>query len=257
MKKFITTCLTIAGITFSIIVNAQNPSEKINIRHSKFVVKEETPVLLSVKNDKVQLAFDIEIPTKLIRTTEALQVTPIIANGSYVKDLPSISIEGRIYEIRLNEMIRFDSKVNPNHLERIRYQGKDTMVIHYQYELALEDQMKGALFSVEYSILRICGSLLFKTTSQLSSGIEYFQDLISSDQILFSYPTTTEHTLYTDFGNQSLFRQGKIDFDRSVINASDYDNFLISAELIKNDPYISIDAINVTASASPEGWYNI
>ncbi len=244
--------LMTAGVSF-----AQDAKE-VTITASEFRPASNVPVVMKKSEDgKLRISFDVTVPEDYMHKGLAYVVQPSFRNGDWRYDLPVASVEGRRYSIVTNDRIRFEGD-DTEYLLRLPYTGEE-LTYHYQAEVAYQPEMKGAELILLAGKKRYCAKVHLcpcqKETkvTRLANGVTDYSDFVTNDPMLYLVPEYEAGEYVNSFGNKSVFRVGRYVIDYKIFNAAGYNDFVAEVKKKVADPNTTINVINITTAASPEG----
>jgi hypothetical protein len=244
----------IARILLSVAVAvsaAMTASAQIKITASDYIAEDAAVLDLEKHDGKVIVSFDIEVGEKFIKSSEMCVITPMFVNGAFEDKLPQVVLEGKKYALLAREAEKFDKILALDDLKRVVYGGKGTS-IHYQLVISYTPEYKDATLLLKCETYKVCGKRTAEQSINLANGIARDADYIEPAPVFYC-PQTVCKSYVNDFGNHSVFHQGKTPIDFPAFLANGYSDLACEVKRLEEDVYSSILSIKVETSASPEG----
>jgi len=218
----------------------------------------ELPALAKY-GDFVNVAFDLAVPTELLKSREGFVVTPVIHNGSYELELPPVLVFGRNYKLVTAGREQFDKIQFPDYIIEERYNQKG-MILSYRYTVPFDERMKGSTLTVSQVKYCACGDIQSASSEDFwNKGIIDYTNLIRTEGMHAYYIQHVDKHTYDDVFDaqtESIFAVDSPVLNEEVFLNGEYANFKALLKKSINDKNMTISKVELYTASSPEGDFN-
>ncbi len=244
-----------AGLLLCQVVGAANEEKySISLESTEVVTYDQNPENLQNNSGEVPVAFTISIPQRAIKASNARVYKPVLVNGAWRYDLPSIIVKGRTYDIVKGEEYRFgeDNVDNTKYYASYVKPAGSGLEVLYETSASFHPSMRGAQLEVNCEELTITrGKGFFNGSSsyvEVNNGVKDYTNLYDYDQTTYLY---NNEEMVDNFGTASIFEVGSTVLDRAALDVP-LSNLAEHLKSLKCAG-AQIDAVDVKVAASFEG----
>ena len=246
MRKYI---LTLAAALFvSAAANAQNP---VNRSADVFTNGVRTSnVTLTPTSTMMNVAMDIDYSAAEIGRKEALDIVPVLTDGTHTKELPAIGVYGGR---RYWNYLRNGGKTGKDFT--LYKAGKAPATEHYTANVPYEGWMDNCQLILRQSTRGCCNSTLQQGASTLAAISKEFK---FEPNFLYVQPDAENVKLRAEKGEAYLeFPVGQAKVDKNFKNNADEIQKIVDMvnTLAANKQEYKVNGIALKGYASPDGSY--
>lgn len=240
--KSLQTYFSVGLIVFSTIeVGAQNQPIGINTHQKK----------VEVKGTKLHVTFDIDISKLDIRSNQGVVFVPTIQSADRTKALPEVIVNGRDKNISYNRALSHRKKL-PSYNEPyvvIRNDKRDKTIVFYRTVIPFEEWMESSSLFLTESIYGCRNAVQNISKLLLVQTIE--SPYVPSPLLTYMAPAAeVSHKDELSLSSIVFFLDNEseisLKYKQNMSNITRIDSVLSK---------ITINSIQITGSASPEGLY--
>jgi hypothetical protein len=248
------TITKIIAATVAMLAAASTMNAQVTITQSEYVNEPRVPMVLSVENGYIAVAFDMTLGEKFIKSNQISVITPMFVFGENTQNLPSLVIQGDRYSAIAKERARFDKIEIPvdDIYKVVQYTGDD-MAVHYQQLVKYDPRLKGAVLKLNCKTYKICGSLVADNNSDLAEGVPEYSGFIKDNPIAYYFPNRVSGNFTYDFQNRSVFKLNKKVIDMNAFTEYGYNDMKAEVEKLKANKDVKFTSLEITTAASPDG----
>ncbi len=246
---------------------ASNATESVTVNGLQSTVVGSEKNLVNEEGGVVPVSFVVHVPHGAFSMDCARVYTPVLVNGKYRKELPSMIVMGRSYAIETSDEERFKEEgvdSNSYYASYVKpiFKGVDAP---YDIELDFECGMRGAQLQIEVAEQNFNSGVkqgkswwMYTSDAKLPSiatidgGVVDYTNFIKFDQTTFSY---VDSTIEETFDDESVF---VIKSTKLIPDAFDapFKEMMCEVNSLIEDCGVRINAMNVNVTASIEGPYS-
>lgn len=211
------------------------------------------------RNDNaMQVEMDLYLKNLKVRPNRTAVFTPVIVNGDNEQTLPAIGIYGRT---RWFQHLRSGkAPVAGADQTSFRYR-KRPAVLHYDQSVPYQEWMNGADLILARNDYGCCSKLMGVCSAPLSNYAEPVEVVLPEYAPQFLYVRPVAETVKT----RALSGRAFIDFaaNRAELqpdyrgNRTELAKITATIDSVRNDKDITVTALSIKGSASPEGAYDV
>ncbi len=226
---------------------------QITLKSTEVITYESTKNLENV-DGQVPVAFTLNVPKKAIKMAEARTYKPVLVNGTWRQELPSIIVKGRTYDIVKREeyMFREDNADNTKYYGSYVKPAFEELDVLYNIDVDFHPSMRGAELKVECEELTITrGDRAkgdFTSYDKLNHGVKDYTCYYVFDQPTYIYG---DEKISDGFGSASIFEVGSTVVDNEAFDC-DFNKFVNKIKCLESRD-CHIQSMHVAVAASFEG----
>lgn len=267
MKK---TIIALSLILAAFSLNAQETVSEIKTVRADYD-NGVIPGAFMACNGKAAVTFGMEIPGDLLKYNQCIVAAPVIVNGDSCEVFPPVLIARHHYSVVATDKENLNGKAYPDYCGFIAYKN-EPVSYHYQQEIAVRPWMRGGVIKLvakKYSTKwnRDNAAADFRSSVEggacacamnggdliSENGIVDYWPFVKKAQKIYYSNKLVQKTFVEEFDNESVFKVDKYTASEADLVEGGYGRLQDFCERMNEKGLCRIVALDVHASASPEG----
>ncbi|WP_298649822.1 DUF3868 domain-containing protein [uncultured Proteiniphilum sp.] len=221
-------------------------------------------VEMSKKGNDLVVKLIINIGNAPVESRQSLDIIPVLTDGTLSRDLPEVSIKGRrSYKEYVRYLALMGEKQRANYVAPYTVEkgyGRQERTLNYSYTMPFKEWMSDARLDIVCDLCG-CGSSSPQTAvEQLIGQVSREKEVVlvpsqGSPHLAFIKPEideTKRRDVKTEASLDFMVNQADI-YPDYMNNPAELRKIREMIDEVKNNPYITVERIEITGYASPEG----